>query len=114
MARLRLRLGHRLDLNRWLILRAHEPALDAEATVVVDADERAGASDLIWVEFDRTVVVRGERRLDLGETHVDRLREVVPADVALLEPLVLGLKVGLGRFFPGVSGSVFPCKRLKS
>ena len=48
------------------------------ASRAVDADERAGAADLFWIESNWTIVEGGERRLDLVAAADPPLREPHP------------------------------------
>ena len=60
----------RLGFGRQLVLRPDIAALDAKRAVAGDADERAGAGDLVGLEHDRTRGERLDRGLELGHALV--------------------------------------------
>ena len=89
----------------------HEAALDAQSALAVDADEGAGASDLVGIEADRAIFERGERGLEFGESPIDLFGQVVVAGVGLLEPVVFGLKRSFSCRPSSDRGAVSPRRR---
>ncbi len=76
--------------DRRLVFRPDIAPFDPQGPRAVNADKRAGASDLGRVEDDRTLLKGRERRLDLRQPLVDLLRDLVRFGVALLELVELG------------------------
>ena len=79
-------------IDRRLILRPHEAAIDQQATVAIDADEGAGAGDLGRIEDMRPVVEGGQRFLDLAEANIHLVRQLVGILILGFEPRLFGLK----------------------
>jgi hypothetical protein len=85
--RVALRLGFR---NCWFVLGTDVAALDPQRTRSINADEDAGARDLIRIICDRPFVERRKSHLDLSQALIDLFGEVVDFSVVLLETVVLG------------------------
>ena len=76
----------RLDLILW----TDEATGDTEAALGVDADERAGPRHLGGIVDHRPIVERLQRRLDLTETPIDALGQLVGLAIVSLELGLLG------------------------
>jgi len=78
--------------HRRLILGPHVATLDAQPAVTVNADEDAGADDVGGVECRRAVLKYLDRRLNLGQSCLDRLRQFFGLAILLLQRVVFALQ----------------------
>ena len=99
--------------DRRFVLGAHIAALDPKASRSVDADEDAGAGDLLRGIDDRTILDRFERRLDLGETRVDFLGDFVRFRIGRFELIGFETKRLAGRGFLFAQRLAFALKMAK-
>ena len=72
------------------MFRPNIPPLDSQGAGPVDADERAGASDLVRGVDDWPFLKDSQRGLDLGKSPVDLLRDVLRLAVAFLQFVEFG------------------------
>jgi hypothetical protein len=77
-----------LDADPRLVLRAHIAAIDDGLAIAVDADEDAATRDVGRIVDDRALLEGFERRLDLAETLVDLVRQLIGFRVFSLDPFV--------------------------
>ena len=82
----------RVWFDRQLILWPDKPAFDPQVSGAVDTDEGAGAADVLGIEYDRTIVEGGERRLDFAKALINLLGKLIGLGVGLLKAVHLGLK----------------------
>ena len=93
----RARLAVVRPLDRRLVLRPHKATLDQERAVAVDADEGARAGDLGRIIDVRPLVERGQRLLDLAETRIDLVRQLVGVLILRFELRLFGAQRVDGR-----------------
>src|SRR5208282_392508 len=84
-------------LNRRFILGPDEATINAQAALAIDADEDAGAGDRRWIVADRAILERSHGRLELAESLVDFVGQLVGLGVLLLEGFLFGLERGEAR-----------------
>ena len=81
-------------LKRRFVLGADEAAFDVQRPLVVDADEDACASDLRRIVADGPVLERRDGGLDLAETLIDLVGQLVGLRILLLKRVLFGLQRG--------------------
>jgi hypothetical protein len=84
-------------LERRLILSTYIAPLDPEIAVAVDANEHAGAGNLGGIIDKRTSVECLQRGLELADSLVDLLRQLVGLGIFLLELIKLRAQYLAGR-----------------
>ncbi len=83
-----INVGLRFRRDRQLVLRPYVAPLNLQGARAVDANERAGARDLIRFECDGPILKRAEHRLDLSHAPIDLFRQVLDVAVLVLKPVV--------------------------
>ena len=95
-----------LTLDGRLVLGTDIAALDGQSARAVDADKGASARDLGRIVEGRPVLEGGDRRLDLLEPQIDRLRQVLAIVMLGVEPVqFLGQGLIGGLFVGGEFGA---------
>ena len=79
----------RVWFDRQLILWPDKPAFDPQVAGAIDTDEGAGAADVLGIEYDRTIVEGGERRLDFAKALINLLGKLIGLRIGCLKACLL-------------------------